>query len=82
MVKKIYLLKVRQIMILCMKIYKFLNNLKTFMIFWSKFSKKWHFLTLMPIFSKLNFSHIFGYSELENGPIHPKIGIKHPQGII
>ena len=64
------------------KTYKFLNNLKNFMIFWSKYSRKLHFLTLIPIFSKLNFSHIFGYSEPENGPNHPKIGICHPQSII
>ena len=69
-------------MIMCMKIYKFLDNLKTFMIFWSKYSKKLHFLTLMPIFSKSNFSHIFGYSEPENGLNLPKIGMHHPQSII
>ena len=69
-------------MILSIKMYKFINNPKTFMIFWSKYSKKLHFLTLMPIFSKLNFSHIFGYSEPENGPNHPKIGMYHLQSII
>ena len=69
-------------MILCMKMYKFLNNLKTFMIFLSKYGKKLHFLTLITIFSKFNFSHIFLYSELENGLNLPKIGMHHPQSII
>ena len=69
-------------MILCRKIYKFLNGFMAFMIFWSNYSRKWQFLTLMPIFSKFYFSHIFGYSEPENGLNHSKIGMQHPQSII